>query len=705
MEQTQISDFCINGWRVRPSLNRMERGAEVVQVEPKIMQVLLCLADNPGAVVTREALLEQVWTGTVVHNDVLSRSISELRKIFGDDPKQPQVIETIRSIGYRLIAPVDVPSQHLSSSNQYFAPRNGWRFLALALIGVAMLGWWLGPRSTAVSPVKPLPIQPITSDPGHERHPALSPDGTEVAFVWAQPNTGTPDIYRKPLAVTASPIQVTDHPGIESAPAWSPDGTHLAFVRTHDGQCTVIIHTLPTHHERSVASCRQTHSVFPSWSSDGNWLVFSDRQMPNAPFRLTLVHTQTGEQRFPLDAWTEDDVMMPAFAPHSSRIAFVKSDATGTWQLYTYDLQATAQPTVIVPNAGKTVSLAWSPDEQFLIAVMLYNGDFGLWQIQLASQQATWLPVSANDLEHVSMARHHPRLVYEVATSDENIWALPLRAPDQAAGPPERRIASTQNEAYPRFSSDGKRIAFQSQRSGNNEIWLSNSDGTDLKQLTHFQTVFTWAPAWSPDNSRLAFHAWVDLGTDLFTLDAAGNAPERLTTLPHHEREPRFAPDGTGIYFRSNQNGAWDIWYTSFTNPEPQAITQNRGIAAFMPIQGTLYYTASSDLGLYRLDLALQQETHLLNLTSSTDYRTWTVVSDGVYFIQRDSSYVPHLVFFDFGTQTTTTVYPLPYISNKSGLSRSPDGRWLLYGQMDQSESDIVLLNCALQIDTCTPYP
>ena len=95
-------------WLVQPRLHRLSGGGRVVQLQPKIMGVLCVLAERPGELVTRERLFETVWKGTHVTEHVLARSISELRRAFGDTPKAPKVIETIPKAGYRLIAPVSV---------------------------------------------------------------------------------------------------------------------------------------------------------------------------------------------------------------------------------------------------------------------------------------------------------------------------------------------------------------------------------------------------------------------------------------------------------------------------------------------------------------------------------------------------------------------------------------------------------------------
>src|SRR5579859_2684474 len=99
-------DFQVEEWVVSPKLNSLRRNGTVVRLEPKVMQVLVCLADSAD-VVSKEKLMQTVWADTFVTDDVLTRSISELRKAFEDDRRNPRYIQTIPKGGYRLIAPVE----------------------------------------------------------------------------------------------------------------------------------------------------------------------------------------------------------------------------------------------------------------------------------------------------------------------------------------------------------------------------------------------------------------------------------------------------------------------------------------------------------------------------------------------------------------------------------------------------------------------
>ena len=98
--------FQIGPWVAVPSLNTLSLNGKNVHVEPKVMEVLVCLAGRPGETISKDKLLEVVWPGTFVTDDVLTRCVSELRRVFEDDPRQSRFIQTIPKRGYRLIASI-----------------------------------------------------------------------------------------------------------------------------------------------------------------------------------------------------------------------------------------------------------------------------------------------------------------------------------------------------------------------------------------------------------------------------------------------------------------------------------------------------------------------------------------------------------------------------------------------------------------------
>ncbi len=142
--------FQIGAWLVDPSLNTISHDGRTNHLEPKVMEVLVCLAQHPGETLPKDRLLQTVWPDTFVTEDVLTRSISELRRVFDDSAKEPRVIQTIPKRGYRLVAPVQalngaktaeepVPSaQVITESSARPGPR--YRLVAVATLVLLVAG-------------------------------------------------------------------------------------------------------------------------------------------------------------------------------------------------------------------------------------------------------------------------------------------------------------------------------------------------------------------------------------------------------------------------------------------------------------------------------------------------------------------------------------------------------------------------------------
>jgi len=115
-EHDLTKGFSVGEWEIRPLAGTFRRGDHAVHVEPKVMDVLLCLARRPGEIVTRDELLAAVWNGVVVTDDVLTRCVSELRTLLGDTDRERRYIRTIPKRGYSLIAPIGQPESRSDAS-------------------------------------------------------------------------------------------------------------------------------------------------------------------------------------------------------------------------------------------------------------------------------------------------------------------------------------------------------------------------------------------------------------------------------------------------------------------------------------------------------------------------------------------------------------------------------------------------------------
>jgi pentatricopeptide repeat protein len=159
--------FRVGSWTIEPERNRVSGAGGEVRLEPKVMEVLLCLARQPGEVVSKEQLLAAVWAETFVTDDVLTRAISELRRAFGEDAQHPHVIETIPKRGYRLVAAVE-----RVENGGTLAPRRRKVTAALAagglLLAVVVAWALLRPSESRVTSIAVRPLVNLSHDPEQE---------------------------------------------------------------------------------------------------------------------------------------------------------------------------------------------------------------------------------------------------------------------------------------------------------------------------------------------------------------------------------------------------------------------------------------------------------------------------------------------------------------------------------------------------------
>ena len=214
-------------WTIEPSLGRVRRGSHIERIEPRVMAVLLALIETPGETVARGQLVQTVWGDTAVTDDALQRCVSILRRTLGRGEHGVR-IETIPKVGYRLVVE-DAPA-----AAEQTRPARGVLLGVAATLGLAAIAGAMWPAST---PPPANAIRPITTWPGHEMDPSLSPDASHVAYI--RRAQGRQDLYV--TVGTGTPLRLTATDGNEHSPAYAPDGATVAYARTGpDGRCEVV---------------------------------------------------------------------------------------------------------------------------------------------------------------------------------------------------------------------------------------------------------------------------------------------------------------------------------------------------------------------------------------------------------------------------------------------------------------------------------
>jgi Tol biopolymer transport system component len=271
-----------------------------------------------------------------------------------------------------------------------------------------------------------------------------------------------------------------------------------------------------------------------------------------------------------------------------------------------------------------------------------------------------------------------------------------------AAGEWTRLVASTKDELAPEYSPDGSRILFVSDRTGSWQIWVSDADGRNQRVLETGVSSPEVA-AWSPDGKRIALSAHPGDHHDLYVVSAEGGHARQLTAgLTAGATEsvlPRWSLDGAFLYYSCNRNGNWQIWRLHPDEGTPQQITRSGGFGGRPSPDGKYpYYTKGQGFaGIWRTPLAGGEEKQVTAFPKPDSWGQWAVTAEGIYFLDADAPGVPPPPMLKFYCFATGDLRVMPRatrpLSATGGynLGLSPDGRWALTAQVDQSGSDVLM--------------
>ena len=689
-------DFYVGAWLVQPSLGRVSLEGRTVQVRPKVMDVLVYLAGSHGRVISKDTLLNDVWGTEAISESALTRTIAELRSALGDDPEQPLFLETIPKRGYRLIAPVSAVAEAQEGRSR----RRRVAMLLLTASGVlisaamALVIFKMAPSEATGVPL----VRPLTTWPGEEGQPCFSPDGKRLAFVWNGGTDDNFDIYVKRIGDDSLARLTTDGQP-DRSPAWSPDGRAIAFVRASNSGAALLLVPASGGTERLVANLRRisvpVRLRILDWSADGRALLVVDQDSPGKPFQIVRISIDTGErtQLTSPPAHSYGD-LHPAVSPDGRTLAFARSLAPGPSDIHLVPIGG-GEPRRLTFDDNIITGLTWSEDGASIVFSSergAMAGTGSLWKIHVDPMRHTepeQLPGIGQRAAVPVIAKQGRLLAYQEYFQDTNLWRLATTG----KGPAEPIVSSTREENFPDYSSDGGRIAFASNRSGNWETWIAAADGSSPRQLTAYAAAPAWNSRWSPNGRLLAFNHSPQGNADIYTITPEGSAVRRLTSEPSSEQNPAWSRDGRWIYFSSNRSGVFQIWKMSLGSPSQlEQITYAGGTNPRESTDGArLFYVRreGSSLEIWSTGVNGGTETRVVGPIRSLS--GWAPGSDGIYFIQPAGP----IAFYRFATGVTTPIVELPRESSpyNPGMTLSPDGKWLLYARMDRSGADIMLVD------------
>ena len=516
-----------------------------------------------------------------------------------------------------------------------------------------------------------------------------------MAYSWAGPADDNWDIYVKGMDIGTTPLRLTEHPDLDWSPVWSPDGRQIAFVR--GGNQGVSILTVPSlgGQERKLTDVEGASYVFSlapalSWSPDGQWMVFAEKASEDDPSHIVRLSLNTMERQVltsPPDRTSGDH--HPAISPDGTLVAFVRA-GSGACDVWVQGVERGDARRLTSGEYTECVGFAWMPDGTEL----LFAGSSRILRVRLAGGQPQ-LVAGLGQGAYMPSVRGtrmvHGQMIEEPV---HRIWRAPGPRAERRDRAAEILIGSTPGDGHPACSPDGRRIAFQSGRSGTTNIWLSDSDGSHPIQLTDLKQAGT--PRWSPDGRRILFDSLEAGDLNLYVIDAEGRLPRRLTPEASDDYRGTWSRDGRWIYFVSNRGGSDQIW--RIPSAGGRAVQVTHGGAAYGEASGddTHVYFARTEFvsGIWRVPVGGGEETEVVQgpIRHALD---WALSTAGIVYATEDErvqivEYTIRSLDLESGEVTDLLRRTGPYVHG--GLSVSPDEEWVLFGEGSGGRSDLILV-------------
>ena len=679
----------------------LRRSGRVLKLERIPMELLILLVSRHGELVSRDEIIERIWGKDVFveTEHSVNTAVRKVRQALGDDPENSRFIQTVVGKGYRFTAAVTNggagPAIPQKQKQEELKPSAATRSRANGnLIGIGVvvlllllgLATWHSHRNSIEEPFEIVPLAGLT---GYEAAPSFSPDGNHVAFVvQGVDNSG---VYTA-LVNGEKPLRLTTNTS-DRFPVWSPDGREIAFARvSEEGQAIYLIPSLGGTERRVYSGPASAFPKSLSWSPSGEALAFSESSADRTHARISQLLLPNFSIR-PLTIPSEQEIdYAPAFSPDGSTLAFVRSVVAGSVSdLYAVPVKGGKAKRLTYSNRAIAMQLTWTADGSEIVFCSDRGGVLTLWRVSASGGTARPIEGVGAGACSPSVSRKGNQLAYQQMLSRHGIWRLKLN--DAVRGVPSVQIVSAKGVNHrPDFSPDGKRIAFESDRLGYQDIWICDSDGSNCGQVTSLHGE-AGAARWSPDGHHIAFEFRPKDHSEIFVVDVPGGSPRLLPTLPGSDNGgPSWSRDGKWIYFCSDKGGGpFQLWKVQYEGGVPVQVTTKGGVFARESAEGQFLYYSKWDMpGIWKMPIQGGPESRILDQPDGSDWFNWGLTNRGVYFI--DSHAQPAAIkFFEFATGKQLSII-VPARQPDAGLAVSPDGNYVLYVQPDLEESSVMLV-------------
>jgi DNA-binding winged helix-turn-helix (wHTH) protein/Tol biopolymer transport system component len=537
------------------------RSGKILPVEPKAYKVLQFLVHNPGRVIPKDELLNAVWNDCEVSESSLTRSIAMLRRLLGDDVREPRYIATVPTVGYRFVAEVEVsenppddrtalPTLPDSKGLRSQGPigRPFWlAAAALTVVLAALFVWWSLPGQPTIESALQL------TDDGNPKllNSALLSDGYRIYF--NELRAGSLIIAQ--VAVSGGETgQIVSRIPSPTLAALAMDSSSLLAIGESYFVGPLWLLPLPAGESRQL---RNVVAQNGSFTPDGHLIFSKDAS-------LYIAEKDGSNPRKLCDL--PSHISSPVVSPDGKRIRLTV-EIDDTKSLWEVDSDGNNAHPLLPGWQGEGADCCgrWTSDGKYFVFQSRSQGRTDLWAIREANR---WSARSSSPFRLTNGP-----LSYELpfpSPDGKHIFAMGVKPRGELV-----RFDSNSQQFVPYLSGisaldatvsrDGKWVTYTTYPDGN--LWRSRADGSERLQLTYAPTLVVW-PRISPDGTRVAYSSWdVSCSWCVYVLPLEGGTP---TKVAENALAPSWSPDSSSVVaiFKGQRSASKICSVTSFAGVE-----------------------------------------------------------------------------------------------------------------------------------------